>query len=83
MVHKFTDVETHHSLQYVFVLAGLEETVNLVKGIGGTAYAFKCDIADKDDVYRAADITRKEVGDVRNLYNIFFFLFFNFNYIVW
>ncbi|CAH0564161.1 unnamed protein product [Brassicogethes aeneus] len=50
-------------------VAGLEETVNLVNSIGGKAFAFKCDISDKDDVYKAAEITRQEVGDVQILIN--------------
>lgn len=48
---------------YLFVLA-LEETVHLIKGIGGVAHAYKCDLADKNDVYRIAKKTQDEVGNV-------------------
>lgn len=48
---------------------GLEETVSLVKGIGGNAYGFKCDLADKEDVYKVAKKTQQEVGDVTILIN--------------
>ncbi|RZB39963.1 estradiol 17-beta-dehydrogenase 11, partial [Asbolus verrucosus] len=47
----------------------VEETVNLVKGIGGVAYGFKCDLADKEDVYKIASLTRQEVGEVTILIN--------------
>lgn len=47
----------------------LEESIDLVKGIGGKAYAYKCDLADKDDVYRIAKQTQEEVGDVTILIN--------------
>ncbi|KAG5886616.1 hypothetical protein JTB14_037392 [Gonioctena quinquepunctata] len=48
---------------------GVEETVGLVKGIGGKAYGYKCDLADNDDVYRVAKKTQEEVGDVTILIN--------------
>ncbi|XP_044272425.1 estradiol 17-beta-dehydrogenase 11 [Tribolium madens] len=47
----------------------VEETVELVKGIGGVAYGFKCDLADKEDVYKIANTTRQEVGEVTILIN--------------
>ncbi|XP_060523276.1 estradiol 17-beta-dehydrogenase 11-like [Cylas formicarius] len=50
-------------------VSGVEETVSLVKGIGGIAYGYKCDLADKDDVYRVAKKTQQEVGDVTLLIN--------------
>ncbi|XP_050298763.1 estradiol 17-beta-dehydrogenase 11-like [Anthonomus grandis grandis] len=48
---------------------GLNETVSLVKGIGGIAYGYRCDLSDKDDVYRVARKTKQEVGDVTLLIN--------------
>ncbi|KAJ8946337.1 hypothetical protein NQ318_004227 [Aromia moschata] len=53
----------------VVCLFGLEETVNLVKGIGGKVVAFKCDLADSEDVYRIAKKTQEAVGDVTILIN--------------
>uniref|UniRef100_V5GTC3 Short-chain dehydrogenase/reductase family 16C member 6 n=1 Tax=Anoplophora glabripennis TaxID=217634 RepID=V5GTC3_ANOGL len=48
---------------------GLEETVGLVKGIGGKVYAFKCDLANREDVYKIAKKTQEEVGDITILIN--------------
>lgn len=48
----------------IFFFPGIEETVDLVKGIGGSAYGFKCDLTNKDDVYEIANKTKQEVGDV-------------------
>nr|CAI5839036.1 unnamed protein product [Callosobruchus analis] len=48
---------------------GVEETIELVKGIGGKAYGFKCDIADTKAVYSVAKQTQKEVGDITILIN--------------
>lgn len=52
------------SNKFLFFFAGVEETVGLVKGIGGKAYGYKCDLSDKEDVYRVAKKTQQEVGDV-------------------
>ncbi|XP_057655949.1 estradiol 17-beta-dehydrogenase 11-like [Diorhabda carinulata] len=48
---------------------GIEETVNLVKGVGGKAYGYKCNIADRKNVYEVAKKTQDEVGDVSVLIN--------------
>ncbi|XP_030751720.1 estradiol 17-beta-dehydrogenase 11-like [Sitophilus oryzae] len=48
---------------------GLEETISLVKGIGGVAYGYKCDLSNREDIYRVAKQTRKEIGDVTLLIN--------------
>lgn len=48
---------------------GLEETVSLVKGIGGKVFAFKCDLANREDVYKVAKKTQEEVGDITILIN--------------
>ncbi|KAJ3646172.1 hypothetical protein Zmor_023770 [Zophobas morio] len=50
-------------------IKAVEETVEMVKGIGGKAYGFKCDLANKDDVYKIANVTRQEVGEVTILIN--------------
>lgn len=42
----------------------MDETVNLIKGLGGVAYSYKCDIADRDDVYNVAKKTQEDVGNV-------------------
>ncbi|CAH1283561.1 unnamed protein product [Diabrotica balteata] len=47
----------------------VEETVGLVKGVGGKAYGYKCDLADKEDVYRVAKKTQEDIGDVSILIN--------------
>ncbi|KAF7282677.1 hypothetical protein GWI33_002147 [Rhynchophorus ferrugineus] len=49
--------------------AGLEETISLVKGIGGVAYGYKCDLSNREDIYRVAKQTRQEIGDVTLLIN--------------
>ncbi|CAG9773865.1 unnamed protein product [Ceutorhynchus assimilis] len=48
---------------------GIEETIQLVKGIGGEAYGYKCDLSNREDVYKVAKQTRKEIGDVTLLIN--------------
>ncbi|KAL3272787.1 hypothetical protein HHI36_014247 [Cryptolaemus montrouzieri] len=50
-------------------LEGVEETVKQVKEQGGEAHGYKCDLSKNDDVYRVAEITKKQVGDVDILIN--------------
>lgn len=54
-------------------VAALDETVHLIKGLGGVAYAYKCDLADRDDVYRIAKKTEEEVGNVSIVTKIVFY----------
>lgn len=45
-------------------VTAIDETIKLVEGIGGKVYGYKCDLADKEDVYRIAEKTRDEAGEV-------------------
>ncbi|KAK9885414.1 hypothetical protein WA026_010910 [Henosepilachna vigintioctopunctata] len=45
------------------------ESVKQVKAQGGVAHGFKCDLANNEDVYRVAEITKKQFGDVDILIN--------------
>ncbi|XP_032518707.2 estradiol 17-beta-dehydrogenase 11-like [Danaus plexippus] len=48
---------------------GLEDTVKLVKGIGGKCYGYVVDLASRDDIYNTAKQVEKEVGKVSLLIN--------------
>lgn len=48
---------------------GLEDTVKLVKGIGGKCFGYVVDISNREDVYRVAKKVEKEVGAVNLLIN--------------
>lgn len=48
---------------------GIQETVKLVEADGGKAHGYKCNIADRECVYKTADLVRKEVGNVTMLIN--------------
>ncbi|XP_006614405.1 17-beta-hydroxysteroid dehydrogenase 13-like [Apis dorsata] len=49
--------------------AGMEETVKLVQTAGGTCYGYVCDLCDKEDIYKKAELVKKEVGKVTILIN--------------
>ncbi|KAG9436079.1 epidermal retinol dehydrogenase 2 isoform X1 [Apis mellifera carnica] len=49
--------------------AGMEETVKLVQSAGGTCYGYVCDLCDKEDIYKKAELVKKEVGKVTILIN--------------
>lgn len=49
---------------YFFVVAGLEETKMMIKAMGCDCKCYIVDISNKDDVYKAADTIRREIGDV-------------------
>lgn len=51
-------------LPILLFVTGVEATVNLVKGIGGKAFGYKCDLSNNEDVYKVAKQTQTEVGDV-------------------
>lgn len=42
--------------------------MKLVEGIGGTVYGYQCNLADREDVYKVAERTRNEAGDVSNTF---------------
>lgn len=67
--HRVSSFKFENSFVYATTLTSLfsiaiDETIKLVEGVGGNAYGYKCDLADKEDVYRIAKKTRDEVGDV-------------------
>ncbi|RWR98364.1 short-chain dehydrogenase/reductase family 16C member 6-like protein, partial [Dinothrombium tinctorium] len=47
----------------------LNETKRTIDDAGGLCSAFVCDVGKKSDVYKTAEIVRKEVGDVTILVN--------------
>ncbi|XP_047361022.1 17-beta-hydroxysteroid dehydrogenase 13-like [Vespa velutina] len=48
---------------------GIEETMELIKAAGGTCYGYVCDVRNRDDIYKTAEIVREEVGQVTILIN--------------
>lgn len=50
--------------KFLFI-SGMEETVKLVQTAGGTCYGYVCDLCDKEDIYKKAELVKKEVGKVR------------------
>ena len=52
---------------------GIDETVEMIRANGGTCVGYKVDISKKEEVYKAADAIRRDVGDVSiKLHSIFF-----------
>lgn len=55
------------SLTHFFLLLfwiGIDETIELIRTNGGTCVGYKVDISKKEEVYKAADAIRRDVGDV-------------------
>lgn len=48
----------------IFQIPGVQETVKIVEGVGGKAYGYKCNLADRQEVYQLAEKTLQEVGEV-------------------
>lgn len=48
----------------IFVPLGIDETVEMIRANGGTCVGYKVDISKKEEVYKAADAIRRDVGDV-------------------
>ncbi|XP_005304729.3 retinol dehydrogenase 10-like [Chrysemys picta bellii] len=48
---------------------GNEKTVVQVRELGAKAYAYTCDVSQREDVYNTAERVRREVGDVTVLIN--------------
>ncbi|EFN86973.1 Epidermal retinal dehydrogenase 2, partial [Harpegnathos saltator] len=47
-----------------------EQTVDEIKKIGKSlVYGYRCDVSDKDEVFKTAEKVRKEVGDITVLIN--------------
>lgn len=49
---------------FIFSFPGLEETKKMIQSMGGKCHGYKVDISNKEEVYRAADTIRREIGDV-------------------
>ncbi|XP_055295475.1 short-chain dehydrogenase/reductase family 16C member 6 [Sitodiplosis mosellana] len=48
---------------------GIDETVEMIRANGGTCVGYKVDISKKEEVYKAADAIRRDVGDITMLIN--------------
>lgn len=48
---------------------GNEKTAVQVRELGAKAYAYTCDVSQREDVYNTAERVRREVGDVTVLIN--------------
>ena len=46
-----------------------DETVQKIKSEGFKAYGYKCDCSSREDIYRVAELVKKQVGDVTMLIN--------------
>lgn len=46
---------------------GIDETVKQVKSLGGRCNGYIVDISKKEEVYKAAEVIRKEIGNVSNI----------------
>lgn len=55
---------------------GIDETVKLVRAAGGTCYGYVCNLCNREDVYKKAEIMKQEVGQVYKKYNGNFFFSF-------
>jgi len=62
------------------LLVGIAETVEIVEEAGGYCKGYVVDISKKEEVYKAADVIREEVGDVSTqriyilTFNIYLFI---------
>ncbi|XP_017491091.1 PREDICTED: estradiol 17-beta-dehydrogenase 11-like [Rhagoletis zephyria] len=45
---------------------GIQETIEIVETDGGYCKGYVVDISKKEEVYKAAEVLRNEVGDVSN-----------------
>ena len=46
-----------------------DETVQEIKSQGFKAHGYKCDCSSREDIYRVAELVKKDVGDVTMLVN--------------
>lgn len=49
---------------FFLYLKGIDETVKQVKSLGGRCNGYVVDISKKEEVYKAAEVIRKEIGNV-------------------
>jgi len=48
---------------------GNEETVKIIRNAGGEAFCYKCDLSDREDVYKVAEKVKSEHGPINMLIN--------------
>lgn len=53
-----------------YSFTGIDETIDIVRNNGGTCLGYRVDISKKEEVYKAADVIRKDAGDVSNIRTI-------------
>lgn len=46
---------------------GIDETVKQVKSVGGRCNGYVVDISKKEEVYKAAELIRNEIGNVSKI----------------
>ncbi|XP_001623156.2 epidermal retinol dehydrogenase 2 [Nematostella vectensis] len=46
-----------------------DQTVEVIKSLNQKAFGYKCDCSSREDIYRVADIVKREVGEVTILVN--------------
>lgn len=56
-------------------MTGIRQTVKLVEAEGGKCKGYVVDISKKEEVYKAAEVVRKEVGNVSIVIFSFSFVF--------
>ena len=66
LAHKFSDLGATLVLWDVNE-TGNQETANQVRENGGTVHDYTVDISVSDNVYNAAEIVKRDVGDVSRL----------------
>ena len=49
--------------------SGNAETVDVIRNLGGQALAYTVDVTKSDEVYKAAEVVRREVGEVTVVVN--------------
>lgn len=50
-------------------IAGAEKTASLIRAAGGSAYAYRVDVTNREEVYRIANQVKEEVAEVTMLIN--------------
>lgn len=54
-----------------YYYTGIDETVELVRANGGTCVGYIVDISKKEDVYKSADIIRRDIGHVSSIFIVY------------
>ena len=63
VIYIITHIATYNTYSKLNGLAN-EETARLIKMSKGDVYAYQVDLTKKEDVYRVADLVKKQVGKV-------------------